>query len=312
MTNETTQKFYYPSEEVVKNAAVSGMEAYKALCAEAEQDYEGFWGKRAKELIDWQTPFTQVLDESNAPFFKWFADGKLNVSYNCLDRQVNKGLGDKVATEQPILCLAQPGRWLGHFELSRVFARRGVGRFFRPIGVGQSVFLCVSRFFKRLRDLLVRGRGRCHRLRRRIAADRQRHAARQILERDRARLDIRRLLPVGLAAQAFVRILCHRLLLSSERVCGLCGQMSHLPLQLLDLLLEDAYATARADDEKKQENRATDEEQAGKKDHGFHAWRPTNGGGGDYYMRMLDSPVGTITRLPCLGGFWRFPFIMPA
>ncbi len=97
MTNETTQKFYYPSEEVVKNAAVSGMEAYKALCAEAEQDYEGFWGKRAKELIDWQTPFTQVLDESNAPFFKWFADGKLNVSYNCIDRQVNKGLGDKVA-----------------------------------------------------------------------------------------------------------------------------------------------------------------------------------------------------------------------
>ncbi len=73
------------------------MEAYKALCAEAEQDYEGFWGKRAKELIDWQTPFTEVLDESNAPFFKWFADGKLNVSYNCLDRQVQKGLGDKVA-----------------------------------------------------------------------------------------------------------------------------------------------------------------------------------------------------------------------
>ena len=97
MTNETTQKFYYPSEEVVKNAAVSGMEAYKALCAEAEKDYEGFWARHARELLDWQTPFTQVLDESNAPFFKWFADGKLNVSYNCLDRQVNKGLGDKVA-----------------------------------------------------------------------------------------------------------------------------------------------------------------------------------------------------------------------
>ena len=97
MTSETTQKFYYPSEEVVKNAAVSGMDAYKALCAEAEKDYEGFWGARAKELLDWQTPFTQVLDESNAPFFKWFADGKLNVSYNCLDRQVKNGLGDKVA-----------------------------------------------------------------------------------------------------------------------------------------------------------------------------------------------------------------------
>ena len=97
MTSETTQKFYYPSEEVVKNAAVSGMDAYKALCAEAEKDYEAFWGTRAKELLDWQTPFTQVLDESNAPFFKWFADGKLNVSYNCLDRQVKNGLGDKVA-----------------------------------------------------------------------------------------------------------------------------------------------------------------------------------------------------------------------
>jgi len=97
MTSETTQKFYYPSEEVAKNAAVSGMDAYKALCAEAEKDYEGFWGARAKELLDWQTPFTQVLDESNAPFFKWFADGKLNVSYNCLDRQVKNGLGDKVA-----------------------------------------------------------------------------------------------------------------------------------------------------------------------------------------------------------------------
>ena len=97
MTNETTLKFYYPSEEVVKNAAVSGMDAYKALCAEAEKDYEGFWARHARELLDWQTPFTEVLDESNAPFFKWFADGKLNVSYNCLDRQVNKGLGDKVA-----------------------------------------------------------------------------------------------------------------------------------------------------------------------------------------------------------------------
>ncbi|MBL8457948.1 MAG: acetate--CoA ligase [Zoogloea sp.] len=97
MTSETTQKFYYPSEEVVKNAAVSGMDAYRALCAEAEKDYEGYWGTRAKELLDWQTPFTKVLDESNAPFFKWFADGKLNVSYNCLDRQVKNGLGDKVA-----------------------------------------------------------------------------------------------------------------------------------------------------------------------------------------------------------------------
>jgi len=91
------QTVYMPSDETVKNAAVSGMDAYKALCAEAEKDYTGFWGRLGKEHVTWKQPFTQVLDESKAPFFKWFADGKLNVSYNCLDRNVEKGLGDKVA-----------------------------------------------------------------------------------------------------------------------------------------------------------------------------------------------------------------------
>ena len=56
-----------------------------------------FWAKRAREMVSWKEPFTKVLDESNAPFFKWFPDGKLNVSYNCLDRNVEGGLGDKVA-----------------------------------------------------------------------------------------------------------------------------------------------------------------------------------------------------------------------
>jgi acetyl-CoA synthetase len=97
MSNEQQGSLYYPSDEMVKNAAVSGMEAYRALCKEAEDDYEGYWGRRAQQLIEWKKPFTQALDESNAPFFKWFADGQLNVSYNCLDRQVNNGLGDKVA-----------------------------------------------------------------------------------------------------------------------------------------------------------------------------------------------------------------------
>ena len=97
MSNDQQVRIYYPSEEMVRNAAVSGMDGYRALCKEAEDDYEGFWGRRAKEMLDWKVPFTQVLDDSNAPFFKWFADGKLNVSYNCLDRNVNNGLGDKVA-----------------------------------------------------------------------------------------------------------------------------------------------------------------------------------------------------------------------
>jgi acetyl-CoA synthetase len=92
-----SSNLYQPSADFVKNANVSGMAAYDALCKEAETDYQGYWGRLAKELITWKTPFTKVLDESNAPFFKWFEDGTLNASYNCLDRNVEKGLGDKTA-----------------------------------------------------------------------------------------------------------------------------------------------------------------------------------------------------------------------
>ncbi len=95
--SENAQKLYYPPESLVKNAAVPGMEAYQALVKQAEEDYEGYWANHARKLLDWHKPFNTVLDESEAPFFKWFPDGELNVSYNCLDRQVNNGLGDKVA-----------------------------------------------------------------------------------------------------------------------------------------------------------------------------------------------------------------------
>jgi acetyl-CoA synthetase len=59
-----------------------------ALCRQAETDYEGFWADQARRTIDWKKPFTRTLDESNAPFYKWFDDGELNVSYNCLDRHL--------------------------------------------------------------------------------------------------------------------------------------------------------------------------------------------------------------------------------
>jgi len=90
-------RVFDPPADLVKTAAVPGMEAYKALCAEAEKDYEGFWGRLAKEHLVWKQPFTKTLNESEYPFYKWFEDGKLNVSYNCLDKNVDAGLGDKVA-----------------------------------------------------------------------------------------------------------------------------------------------------------------------------------------------------------------------
>jgi acetyl-CoA synthetase len=90
-------RVFPPSADTIKKATVSGMAAYEALCKEADQDYAGFWARLAREHVTWKQPFTQTLDESAAPFFKWFADGKLNVSYNCLDRNVEAGQGDKIA-----------------------------------------------------------------------------------------------------------------------------------------------------------------------------------------------------------------------
>jgi acetyl-CoA synthetase len=90
-------RIFPPSEATIKNATISGMAAYEALCKEADQDYGAYWGRLAREHLSWKKPFTQTLDDSKAPFYKWFADGTLNVSYNCLDRQVEAGLGDKVA-----------------------------------------------------------------------------------------------------------------------------------------------------------------------------------------------------------------------
>jgi acetyl-CoA synthetase len=82
-------RVFAPSAEFVKQANISGMPAYKALCDEAEQDYEGFWARQARDNLLWHKPFDKVLDQSNPPFFKWFYDGELNVSYNCLDRHLN-------------------------------------------------------------------------------------------------------------------------------------------------------------------------------------------------------------------------------
>jgi acetyl-CoA synthetase len=71
--------------------------AKPSIYDEAKSDRLGFWADRARELIHWHTPFEQTLDWSNAPFAKWFADGTLNVAYNCLDRHVEAGNGDRVA-----------------------------------------------------------------------------------------------------------------------------------------------------------------------------------------------------------------------
>ena len=86
----TVQRF--EPEEFRETAQVTGEWIYD----EASTDELGFWARQAQEL-HWDTPFTTVLDDSNPPFYKWFTDGRLNVSYNCLDRHVEAGRGEKVA-----------------------------------------------------------------------------------------------------------------------------------------------------------------------------------------------------------------------
>jgi acetyl-CoA synthetase len=90
-------RVFNPPEALAKSARIGGMPAYQALCAEAERDYEGFWARLARENIVWTKPFTHVLDESKAPFYRWFDDGELNASANCLDKHVGTPVENKTA-----------------------------------------------------------------------------------------------------------------------------------------------------------------------------------------------------------------------
>ena len=90
------KEIYYPNPEFSAQARIKSMDEYWALQNQAKDDYEGFWDGYAKEKIDWLEPYSKVLDESNAPFYKWFTNGKLNVCNQCVDRHL-KDKADDVA-----------------------------------------------------------------------------------------------------------------------------------------------------------------------------------------------------------------------
>ncbi|MEO1923997.1 MAG: AMP-binding protein, partial [Nautiliaceae bacterium] len=85
-----TTEVYYPNKELFKNPAFKNMCEYWDKVEEFKKDYEGTWAKLAREKISWFRLFDTVLDESEAPFYKWFIGGKLNVSYQCIDRHLEK------------------------------------------------------------------------------------------------------------------------------------------------------------------------------------------------------------------------------
>ncbi len=108
-----------PAAEFIATARVSAEERER-LCAWAERDPDGFWGEQAKSL-HWFRPWKQIFDGSNPPFFKWFLGGKLNASFNGLDRHIESGNGNKAA----IIWEGEPGetRTLTYSQLHREVCR---------------------------------------------------------------------------------------------------------------------------------------------------------------------------------------------
>ncbi len=92
-------RVFPPDARATEGARISGMDAYHALCAEAEQDPHAFWSRLARENVVWSKPFTRTLDESNPPFYQWFDDGELNASANCLDKHMGTPVEQKTAIQ---------------------------------------------------------------------------------------------------------------------------------------------------------------------------------------------------------------------
>ncbi|MDQ6971568.1 MAG: acetate--CoA ligase, partial [Mariprofundaceae bacterium] len=115
------------------SANIADMAAYQALQQRFADDFTGTWAELASSQLHWQKPFSTVLDESDAPFYRWFADGEMNVSENCLDRHVQAGLGERTA----IIWEGEPGevRRISYAELLSEVCR--AANAMRALGVGK-------------------------------------------------------------------------------------------------------------------------------------------------------------------------------
>ena len=89
-------RLFPPPREFSQNANIKSLKELQIL-KEFKDNPIKFWEHYANLEIDWFQPFNTVLDQSNAPFFEWFKEGKLNITYNCLDRHIKNGLGGKTA-----------------------------------------------------------------------------------------------------------------------------------------------------------------------------------------------------------------------
>ena len=132
-------RIFPPSEEFSKNALIKDFNELIKLKEAAKKDSIKFWDDYAKSEIDWFEPYQTVLDDKNAPFYKWFPEGKLNISYNCLDRHIKNGLSDKTA----LIWQGEPGdnKKFTYKELLKEVCKSANG--LKSIGVKKGDLVCI-------------------------------------------------------------------------------------------------------------------------------------------------------------------------
>ena len=132
-------RIFPPSKEFSKNALIKDFKELIELKESAKKDSIKFWDDYAKSEIDWFEPYQTVLDDKNAPFYKWFPEGKLNISYNCLDRHIKNGLSDKTA----LIWHGEPGdnKKFTYKELLKEVCKSANG--LKSIGVKKGDLVCI-------------------------------------------------------------------------------------------------------------------------------------------------------------------------
>ena len=132
-------RIFHPSKNFADNSNIRSFEQYHSLKKQALKNPAHFWESFAKSEIDWFEPFETVLDSENAPFFKWFKEGKLNITYNCIDRHIKNGLGKKTA----LIWEGEPGdsRKFTYNELLKEVCK--TANALKEIGVKKGDLVCI-------------------------------------------------------------------------------------------------------------------------------------------------------------------------
>ncbi len=133
------KRLFSPSKEFSEKSNIKSFEELQSLKKQSLENPIKFWESFANSEIDWFKPFQTVLDGANAPFFKWFKEGKLNITYNCLDRHIKNGIGNKTA----LIWEGEPGdeRKYTYQELLKEVCK--AGNALKSLGIKKGDMVCI-------------------------------------------------------------------------------------------------------------------------------------------------------------------------